>query len=211
MSTSAALSPAPAVPQFHKKEKKNPEYPDGEYGWNTIEFVVDSSNTARHRETELIHACWALMGVMDFFTPEMMDRHNGVSWRMVCFIAGAQFISPAGWSSADPWVEHQLLPVLVPLGLQVVLMGALERIHSEEEERFPDWELIAKSWQKQDEERIEEVVRLHEENLDLKNLIQDWEEWYEEKEEARQGEVIQIQEISSSPEVPTVEEVGTRL
>ena len=55
------------------------------------------------------------------------------------------------------------------------------------------------------------MARLHEENRDIKNLIQDWEEWYEEKEEARQGEVTQVQEISSSPEVPTVEEVGTRL
>ena len=130
---------------------------------------------------------------------------------MVCFMAGAQFIFLAGWRSADPCVEHQLLPVLVPLGLQVELMGALKKIHAEEEERFQDWELIAKCWQKQDEERIEEVVRRHEENLDLKNLIQDWEEWYEEKEEARQGEVTQVQEISSSPEVLTVEEVGTRL
>ena len=146
MSAPAALSPAPAVPQFHKKEKKNPEYPDGDYGWNTIEFADDSSNMARHRETELIHARWALMGVLDFFTPESMNRHNGVSWQMVCFIAGAQFIFPAGGSSADPCVEHQLLPVLVPLGLQVELMGALKKIHAEEEERFLDWELIAKCW-----------------------------------------------------------------
>ena len=73
MSAPAALSPARAVPQFHKKEKKNPEYPHGDYGWNTVEFAVDSSNIARHRETELIHAHWALMGVMDFFTPEMVD------------------------------------------------------------------------------------------------------------------------------------------
>ena len=61
----------------------------GVYGWDSAELAVNHHSYARHRETELIHARWALLGVIDFFTPETMDRHDGVSWQMVCFIAGA--------------------------------------------------------------------------------------------------------------------------
>ena len=59
-------------------------------------FAVDNNTFARGREIEVIHARWALLGAIDFFTPEMLKQHEEVSCHMVYFIAGVQFIHPAG-------------------------------------------------------------------------------------------------------------------
>ena len=126
-----------------------PEYLTGDFGPESAEF-------ARGREAELIHGRWGLMGVIGFINPLLLQQCAGGTCRLHFFV------------------------------FQVLLMEVVEEFCSgrifkepvEEEEWIPDWELIAKSWHKHDEARIEQLAALHEENFDLKNTIQDWEEWY---------------------------------
>ena len=53
------------------------EYP-GDYGWDAADLGVDPTTLERYRETQLIHACLAMLGTLGCLTPEILTKYSGV-------------------------------------------------------------------------------------------------------------------------------------
>jgi len=107
-----------ATPPAHLKG----EYP-GDYGWDSAGFSTDPEAFAKFRESEVIHARWAMLGVLGCVGPEIT---GGAMEPNAWFNQGALIFQDGGLNYLGQEGLIHAQSILTVLACQIFLMGGIE-------------------------------------------------------------------------------------
>ena len=99
------------------------------YGYDPLSLGKDPETVEKYRSYELLHARWAMLAAAGIVIPEGLQANGADIYGGTWFETGAEMLNGGTLNYfAVPWgVVNNPLPLAAVTGIEVVLMGAVER------------------------------------------------------------------------------------
>ena len=103
------------------------------YGYDPLSLGKDQETVEKYRAYELLHARWAMLAAAGIVIPEGLQANGADIYGGTWFETGAEMLNGGTLNYfAVPWgVVNNPLPLAAVTGIEVVLMGAVERFRYE--------------------------------------------------------------------------------
>lgn len=105
----------------------------GDYGYDPLSLGKDQETVEKYRAYELLHARWAMLAAAGIVIPEGLQANGADIYGGTWFETGAEMLNGGTLNYfAVPWgVINNPLPLAAVTGIEVVLMGAVERFRQQ--------------------------------------------------------------------------------
>lgn len=125
------------LPRGLLDEAEIPDYLNGQlagdYGYDPLSLGKDQETVEKYRSYELLHARWAMLAAAGIVIPEGLQANGADIYGGTWFETGAEMLNGGTLNYfAVPWgVVNNPLPLAAVTGIEVVLMGAVERFRQQ--------------------------------------------------------------------------------